>query len=61
MGTSHFTSYPVLDAQGKFAGILNVADLLGARVQSAEREVNRHRVLRVRWPFGRSPHQSSAN
>jgi H+/Cl- antiporter ClcA/CBS domain-containing protein len=61
MGASHFTSYPVLDAKGKFAGILNVADLLGARVQSAEREVNRHRVLRVRWPFGRSTHPSSAN
>jgi CIC family chloride channel protein len=59
MGASGFTSYPVVDAAGHFVGILNVADLLSARVQSADREGNRHRVLRVRWPFGehaKAPH-----
>ena len=51
MGQSGLTSYPVLDTNGRFTGILNVSDLLQARVQSADREGRRHRVLQVRWPF----------
>ncbi len=51
MGTSGLTSYPVIDAEGKFTGILNVADLLNARVQSTQREQVRNRVLHFRRPL----------
>ena len=53
MGTKGLTAYPVVDEAGKFAGILNVSDLLQARVHSAEREGTRSRVLQVRWPFNK--------
>ena len=54
MGSSGHTAYPVVDEAGKFAGILNVSDLLQARVHTVEREEKRSRVLRVRWPFSQA-------
>ncbi len=53
MGTTGLTAYPVVDHTGKFAGILNVSDLLQARVHTVEREGKRARVLQVRWPFSK--------
>lgn len=52
MADTKHTSFPVLDAAGKFAGILTISDLLTARSLEEEREQSRERVLRVRWPFG---------
>ncbi len=54
MGSTGHTAYPVVDGDGKFAGILNVSDLLQARVHTVEREEKRARVLRVRWPFSQT-------
>ncbi len=51
MGADGLTAYPVLDENGRFAGILTVTDLLQARTQSANREGSRNRVLHIRWPF----------
>ncbi|MGI4827482.1 MAG: CBS domain-containing protein, partial [Janthinobacterium lividum] len=52
MSKTKHTAFPVLDTDGKFAGILTISDLLSARTQEEQRERNRERVLRVRWPFG---------
>ncbi len=54
MGNSGHTAFPVVDEDDRFAGILNVSDLLQARMHTAEREGKRTRVLQVRWPFGRA-------
>jgi CIC family chloride channel protein len=52
MADSKLTRYPVVDGEGKFAGIITIDDLLLARGKEKEREFNRTRVLRLRWPFG---------
>ncbi|HTD95312.1 MAG TPA: chloride channel protein, partial [Edaphobacter sp.] len=54
MAESKLTRYPVLDREGKFVGIVTIDDLLLARSKEALRESDRTRVLRLRWPFGRS-------
>lgn len=54
MAESKLTRYPVLDESGKFCGIITIDDLLLARNREKLRESNRTRVLRLRWPFGRS-------
>jgi CBS domain-containing protein len=51
MAKSKLTTFPVVD-EGKFVGILNVADLLTARGKASLRDSDRQRVLRLRWPFG---------
>ncbi len=51
MSATGLMAYPVIDRAGNFAGILNVSDLLQARGQVAQRESQRTRILRIRWPF----------
>ena len=53
MARSKLTHFPVVDAAGKFVGLVTIEDLLMGRSQEARREGERERVLRVRWPFGR--------
>jgi CBS domain-containing protein len=57
MADSKLTRYPVLDDDGKFVGIVTIDDLLLARGKERQREFNRTRVLRLRWPF--SPNNES--
>jgi CIC family chloride channel protein len=52
MSDSKLTRYPVIDGDGKFVGIITIDDLLLARSKEKQREFNRTRVLRLRWPFG---------
>ncbi|MBW4038069.1 MAG: CBS domain-containing protein [Acidobacteria bacterium] len=52
MAESKLTSYPVVSADGKLLGIMTISDLLMGRSQEAHREMDRERVLRLRWPFG---------
>jgi H+/Cl- antiporter ClcA/CBS domain-containing protein len=52
MAASKLTHYPVVEAEGKFVGLLTIEDLLMGRSQEARREGDRERVLRLRWPFG---------
>jgi len=52
MADSKLSHYPVINEDGKFAGILTIEDLLAGRTRQALRETNRDRVLRMRWPFG---------
>ena len=54
MADSKLTRYPVLDEGGKFVGIITIDDLLLARNKEKQREFNRTRVLRPRWPFGQN-------
>nr|WP_255551414.1 chloride channel protein [Granulicella sp. dw_53] len=51
MADSKLTRYPVIDAKGKFVGIITIDDLLSARSKETLRESDRTRVLRLRWPF----------
>jgi H+/Cl- antiporter ClcA/CBS domain-containing protein len=52
MAESKLTSYPVVTADGKLAGVITINDLLKGRSEQAHRETDRERVLRLRWPFG---------
>jgi H+/Cl- antiporter ClcA len=54
MADSKLTRYPVLDDEGKFVGIITIDDLLLARGKERQREFNRTRVLRLRWPFSQN-------
>jgi chloride channel protein, CIC family len=54
MAGSKLRSFPVVDPLGKLVGILNIEDLLEARGKESLRNSERQRVLRLRWPFGRS-------
>ena len=54
MADTKLTRYPVIDEEGKFAGIITIEDLLAGRSREALREGDRNRVLRLRWPFGQS-------
>ena len=53
MAESKIQSFPVVDETGALAGILNIEDLLEARGKASLRDRERHRVLTLRWPFGR--------
>ena len=53
MADTKHTAFPVLTPDGKFAGIITIADLLTARTLVQERDSQRVSVLRLRWPFGR--------
>jgi CIC family chloride channel protein len=56
MAESKLTSYPVVQADGKLAGVITINDLLKGRSEQAHRESDRERVLRLRWPFsGKDP------
>jgi H+/Cl- antiporter ClcA/CBS domain-containing protein len=52
MAESKLTSYPVVSADGKLAGVITLNDLLKGRREQSHRETDRERVLRLRWPFG---------
>jgi CBS domain-containing protein len=47
-------SFPVIHDSGELMGILNIEDLLEARGKASIRDRERSRVLRLRWPFGRT-------
>ena len=44
-------AFPVIGPDGKFAGILTLADLLLAHSQAEHRESVRERSLKLHWPF----------
>jgi CBS domain-containing protein len=52
-------SFPVINDSGKLMGILNIEDLLEARGKASIRDRERNRVLRLRWPFGRTEKEDS--
>jgi CIC family chloride channel protein len=54
MADSKLTRYPVINAEGKFVGIITIDDLLSARSKEKLRESDRTRVLRLRWPFSKA-------
>lgn len=56
MAGSKLTRYPVVEADGRFVGIITIEDLLLARNKQASRESNRERALRIRWPFSPANH-----
>jgi len=51
MADNKLSHYPVVDEDGKFAGIITIEDLLAGRTREVLRETSRDRVLRMRWPF----------
>jgi H+/Cl- antiporter ClcA len=55
MASSGFTRMPVLDAEGKLAGMVSLQDLLNARTRNLSEERDRERVIRIRLPFGSLP------
>jgi CIC family chloride channel protein len=60
MAESKLTHYPVVDSLGKFTGILTIEDLLMGRQRETNREADRTRVLRLRWPFTAKQHEPVA-
>ena len=58
MAASKLTHYPVTELDGRFAGIINIEDLLIARTREKTRDSQRNRVLRMHWPFS-SPQPES--
>ena len=52
MASSGFTRMPVLDSDGKLAGMVSLQDLLSARTKNLSEERDRERVIRIRLPFG---------
>jgi H+/Cl- antiporter ClcA len=53
-------SFPVVDDGGKLIGLLNIEDLLEARGKARMRNVDRQRVLSLRWPFGPQENSEAA-
>lgn len=51
MASSKLTRLPVIEDDGKFAGLIAIEDLLTGHSRERHREVDRTRVLRLRWPF----------
>jgi H+/Cl- antiporter ClcA/CBS domain-containing protein len=51
MAASGFTRMPVLDREGKLAGMISLRDLLSARARNLSEERDRERVIRIRLPF----------
>jgi H+/Cl- antiporter ClcA/CBS domain-containing protein len=55
MANSGVTTFPVVASDsGELMGLVGFHDVLQARARSQQREANRERVLRLRWPFGGS-------
>jgi len=52
MAESGLTSFPVVNAEGRLMGVITINDLLKGRRREAQRDSDRERVLRLRWPFG---------
>ncbi|HEY8996282.1 MAG TPA: chloride channel protein [Edaphobacter sp.] len=61
MANLKLRSFPVIDDEGKLEGILNIEDLLEARGKQSLRDSERTRVLRLRWPFGKSARENAAS
>jgi len=55
MAASGFTRMPVLDRDGRLAGMVSLRDLLSARARNLSEERDRERVIRIRLPFGSVP------
>jgi CIC family chloride channel protein len=55
MASSGFTRMPVLDGNGKLAGMVSLQDLLSARERNLSEERDRERVIRIRLPFSSVP------
>ncbi|WP_263409596.1 chloride channel protein [Terriglobus tenax] len=53
MALSEAEVIPVVDVAGNVVGLLRMMDLLKARAKSAQREGDRERVIRMKWPLGR--------
>ena len=54
MASAHVTEMPVVEfATGKIAAVINLEDMLHARVRSYDREMKQERVRRLRLPFAR--------
>lgn len=53
MAESKLTTFPVVSSDGKLMGLLTIEDLLKGRSEQSQRESERQRVLRLRWPYGR--------
>jgi len=54
MASAHVTEMPVVEfATGKIAAVINLEDMLHARVRSYDREMKQERVRRLRMPFAR--------
>ena len=53
MAESKLTHFPVVDDNGKFCGLVTIEDLLKGRSREKLREMDRTRVLRMRWPYRR--------
>ena len=52
MASSGFTRMPVVDDEGRLAGMVSLQDLLSARARNLSEERDRERVIRIRLPFG---------
>ena len=55
MAASGFTRMPVIDREGRLAGMVSLRDLLSARARNLSEERDRERVIRIRLPFGSVP------
>ena len=55
MAETGFTVLPVVDDEGRLAGIISLRDLLMARVRNLHEERKRERVLQLRLPFRSRP------
>jgi CIC family chloride channel protein len=53
MAETKHTAFPVLDSDGKFAGIVTISDLLRARTVAEAKESARDRMLKLNWRFPR--------
>jgi CBS domain-containing protein len=51
MAETSFTRLPVVDQDGRLAGMISLQDLLHARVRNLHEERKRERVLQLRLPF----------
>jgi CBS domain-containing protein len=51
MAASGCTRMPVLDREGRLAGMVSLQDLLSARTRNLSEERDRERVIRIRLPF----------
>jgi chloride channel protein, CIC family len=60
MADNKLSHYPVIEDDGKFAGIITIEDLLAGRTREVLRETSRNRALRMRWPFGASKRAATA-
>lgn len=51
MAETKLTAYPVVNGDGKLMGVMTIEDVLKGRSEAAHKEIDRERVIRLRWPF----------